>query len=70
MRHWVDRTATKLFISKTTVLSCLLLLKGPSGVVVMGGDSRSEGREFESQCHILDGHFFTLICCKIGLMFI
>ena len=30
----------------------------------MGGDSHSEGRGFESQHHILDGHFFTLICCK------
>ena len=30
---------------------------GSPGVVVMGGDSRSEGRGFESQCHILDGHF-------------
>ena len=33
--------------------------------VVMGGDSRSEGYEFESQHCILDGHLFTLICCKI-----
>ena len=24
----------------------------------MGGDSHSEGRGFESQHHILDGHFF------------
>ena len=32
--------------------------------MVMGGDSRSEGCGFESRCHILDGHFFTLICCK------
>ena len=23
-----------------------------------------KGHGFESQCHILDGHFFTLICCK------
>ena len=38
--------------------------------MVMGGNSRSEGREFESWCHILDGHFFTLICCKIVLMFV
>ena len=29
---------------------------GP-GPVVMGGDSRFEGRGFESQCRILDGHF-------------
>ena len=39
------------------------------GLVVMGGDSRSEGHGFESQCHILDGHFLTLICCKIALIF-
>ena len=32
--------------------------------MVMGGDSRSKGRGFESQRWILDGHFFTLICCK------
>ena len=34
------------------------------GQVVMGGDSWSEGYEFECQHHILDGHFFTLISCK------
>ena len=46
-------------------------LKGGSpGQVVMGKDSRSEGRGFESQCHILDGHFSTLVCCKIVLMFV
>ena len=32
--------------------------------MVMGVDSRSKGRGFESQRRILDGHFFTLICCK------
>ena len=37
--------------------------------MLMGGDSHSEGRVFESQCSILDGHFFKLICCKIVLMF-
>ena len=31
--------------------------------MVMGGDSCSKGRGFESQRHILDGHFFTFICC-------
>ena len=36
--------------------------------MVMGRDSRIEGHGFESQCRILDGHFFTLICCKIVLM--
>ena len=37
---------------------------GDSGLVVMGGDSRSECREFESQHCILDV-IFTLICSKI-----
>ena len=35
-----------------------------SGLVVMGDDSRSRGRGFESWRHILDGHFFSLICFK------
>ena len=30
----------------------------------MGDDSCSKGRGFESQHRILDGHFFTFICCK------
>ena len=34
------------------------------GLVVMGGHG------FESQCRILDGHFLTLICCQIVLMFV
>ena len=39
--------------------------KGVSpGLVVMGRDSHSEGRGFESRHRILDGHFFTYICCK------
>ena len=36
----------------------------------MGGDSRFEGCGFKSYCHILDGHFLALICCKIVLMFV
>ena len=32
--------------------------------MVMGGDSCSKGCGFESQHHILDGHFVTYICCK------
>ena len=30
----------------------------------MGGDSCSEGRGFESEHRILDGHIFPYICCK------
>ena len=32
--------------------------------MVMRRDSRSEGHGFKYQDHILDGHFFTYICCK------
>ena len=32
--------------------------------MVMGRDSCSKGCGFESQHHILDGHFFTYICYK------
>ena len=34
------------------------------GLVVMGGVSHSKGRGFKSQHRILDGHFFTYICCE------
>ena len=35
----------------------LARLGGSPGLVVMGVDSRSKGRGFESQRRILDGHF-------------
>ena len=34
------------------------------GIVVVGGDSSLECHGFESQHQTLDGHFFSLICCK------
>ena len=37
---------------------------GSPGLVVLGDDSCSKGRGFESRHHILDGHVFTFICCK------
>ena len=43
---------------------------GSPGLVVMGGDSCSKGRGFESQHRILDGYFFTLIDVKFVLMFV
>ena len=46
-----------------------VLQGGSPGLVVMGGDSCSKGREFESQHHILDGYFFTFICCKNSNVF-
>ena len=41
-----------------------VMLGRSPGLVVMGRDSRSEGRGFKSQHCILDGNFFTYICCK------
>ena len=32
--------------------------------MVMGGNLGSEGYGFESRHHLLDGYFFTYICCK------
>ena len=32
--------------------------------MVMGNNSCLRGCGFESRHHILDGHFFALICCK------
>ena len=37
---------------------------GSPGLVVMGDDSCSRDCGFKSQCNILDGHFFPLICYK------
>ena len=34
------------------------------GLVVTGVDSFSKGHGFKSRHRILDGHFFTYICCK------
>ena len=34
------------------------------GLVVIRGDSCLSDHGFESQHWILDGHFFTLTCCK------
>ena len=42
---------------------------GSPGLVIMGGDSCSEGPGFESQHRILDGHFSHLFAVKI-VMFV
>ena len=39
-------------------------LGGSPGIVVIGDNSCSRGRGFESQRRTLDGHLLTLICCK------
>ena len=38
---------------------------GSPGIVVMGRDSRSKGRGFDSWRRILDGHFSHLFVVKI-----
>ena len=38
---------------------------GSSGLVVIGRDSHSKGRGFDSWHHILDGHFSHLCVVKI-----
>ena len=37
---------------------------GSPVLVVIERDSCSEGHGFNSRYRILDGHFFTYICCK------
>ena len=51
-------------MSKKCLISLIYVSKGGSlGLVVMGGDSCSEGSRFKSQCRI-GWTFFTLISCK------
>ena len=38
--------------------------------MVMGRDSQSEGRGFESRHRILDGHFSHIFVVKIVMMFV
>ena len=54
---------------KSVCLKCVTLktsgLGGIPGPVVMVGDSCSKGHRFESQHHLLDGHFITFVVVKI-----
>ena len=43
---------------------------GSPGLVVMGDDSSLRGHEFKSRQRILDGYFFTSICCKNCIVFL
>ena len=43
---------------------------GSPGLVVMGRDSCSKDSGFKSQHCMLDGHFFTYICCKNRNVFV
>ena len=46
-----------IYDSRVLIYERKLLIRLVTGLVVMGGDSYSIGREFESQRRILDGHF-------------
>ena len=48
---------------KERVVQTFGIMGGSPGLVVMGGDTCSEGRGFESKHHILYGPFFTFFCC-------
>ena len=43
---------------------------GSPGLVVMGGDSSSEGRGFESQLRILDGDIFSHVFAVKIVLFV
>ena len=45
-----------------------VMLGRSPGLVVMGRDSRSEGRGFKSQHCILDGHFSHIFFVKIVMI--
>ena len=46
------------------------VLKQSPGLMVMGRDSRSKGRGFESWHCILDGHFSRIFVVKIVMMIV
>ena len=53
---------------KNMTIKKIIYLGGSPGLVVMGGDSRSEGCGFESQHHILDGYILLLfVNCNVCL---
>ena len=63
------KTDTIKYSLVTWVIRCLFVstkffddnMGESPGLVVMGGDSYSEGRGFESQHRVLDGHFSHLL---------
>ena len=64
--HWrkSDRVATYLSCFTRRCGNGKTRLGGSPGLVIMGDGSCSRGHGFESRHHLLDGHFFTFICCK------
>ena len=57
-------------VTRLNGLQTYYLTGGSTGLLVMGGGSLYEGLGFEFRHRILDGNFFTLICCKIAMMLV
>ena len=63
----------KGFVAKLKLnlpMQIMLMTGGSPRLVVIGVDSCSEGRGFESQHHILDGYFSHLFVVKIVMFFL
>ena len=56
-------------VSEVTAQTAVQIAPCSPALMVMGGDTYSEGRGFESQHCILDGHFLTYTCknCNVCL---
>ena len=54
--------------SRVVIYDCKAFTRLTTGLVVMGGDSCLEGREFESHHHVLDGHFSHIFVVKIACL--
>ena len=63
MSKEIDRTSIVELLQNRAVLG------GSPGVVVMGDDSCSRGRGFESERRILDGHFLHCFVIKLYCLF-
>ena len=56
---------TSKYDSRVIIYEPKMFIRLAAGIVVIIGHSCSEGRRFEFQHRLLDGHFFSLICSKI-----
>ena len=61
---WKYVFAKRFLLNPPQLINQQLIKGGSSGLVVMGDDSCMKVRGFRSWRCILDGHFFTSICCK------
>ena len=67
---WWNHGSDKSTLLEISVNKKFVKLGGSPGTVVMAGDSSSEGRGFESQHRIMDGHFSHIFVVKIVFMFV